>query len=112
MSLLEVFASWVEKQPQKVLYSYLNDNGAVVKSFTYSELNESSDRLAAHLRQNNLHYGDRVLLVYPPSLDFVVSFYACLKAGLIAVPVFPPDPSRLNKDLPMFSAIARYLELM
>lgn len=35
-----------------------------------------------------------VLLVYPPSLDFMVAFLACLKAGVIAVPVFPPHPVR------------------
>lgn len=31
-----------------------------------------------------------MLLVYPPSLDFLVAFLACLRAGLIAVPVYPP----------------------
>ncbi len=51
--------------------------------------------------------GDRVLLVYPPSLDFIISFIACLKAGLIAVPVFPPDPLRLNKDLSMFASLVQ-----
>ncbi len=34
--------------------------------------------------------GDRVLLVYPPSLDFIVAFIACLRASIVAVPVFPP----------------------
>lgn len=34
--------------------------------------------------------GEPVLLVYPPSLDFLVAFLACLRAGLIAVPVYPP----------------------
>jgi acyl-CoA synthetase (AMP-forming)/AMP-acid ligase II len=47
-----------------------------------------------------------VLLVYPPSLDFILAFIACLKAALIAVPVFPPDPRRLDKGLAMFDAIA------
>ena len=51
--------------------------------------------------------GDRVLLVYPPSLDFIVAFLACLRAGVIAVPVFPPHPGRLKKDLYMFSSIQR-----
>ena len=49
----------------------------------------------------------RVLLVYPPSLDFIVAFIGCLKAGLIAVPTFPPDPRRLTKDLKMFANIAK-----
>ena len=48
----------------------------------------------------------RVLLVYPPSLDFIIAFLGCLKAGLIAVPTFPPDPRQLNKDLKMFACVA------
>ena len=45
------------------------------------------------------------MLVYPPSLDFIVAFLACLKAGIIAVPAYPPDPRKLNKDLKMFATI-------
>lgn len=34
--------------------------------------------------------GDPIMLVYPPGLDFIVAFLACLRAGLLAVPVYPP----------------------
>ena len=56
----------------------------------------ASDNLAIALRRPKEMGGfgiperDRVLLVYPPSLDFLVAFIACLKANLVAVPVFPP----------------------
>ena len=50
--------------------------------------------------------GDPVLLVYPPGLDFIVAFVACLRAGVIAVPVYPPNPVRMKKDILMFSAVA------
>ena len=42
------------------------------------------------------------MLVFFPGLDFSVSLLACFKAELIAVPVFPPDPRRLKKDLHHF----------
>jgi acyl-CoA synthetase (AMP-forming)/AMP-acid ligase II/acyl carrier protein len=57
------------------------------------------------VKTEQLPRGSRVILVYPPSLDFIVAFLGCLKAGLIAVPVFPPDPSALHKDLTMFANI-------
>ncbi len=44
------------------------------------------------------------LLVYPPSIDFTIAFLACLKAGLVAVPVFPPNPARRD-TLHMFAKI-------
>jgi acyl-CoA synthetase (AMP-forming)/AMP-acid ligase II/acyl carrier protein len=44
------------------------------------------------------------LLVYPPSLDFTIAFLACLKAGVVAVPVFPPNPVRRD-TLHMFAKI-------
>ena len=43
-----------------------------------------------------------MLLVFFPGLDFTVSLLACFMAGVIAVPVFPPDPRRLKKDLHHF----------
>jgi acyl-CoA synthetase (AMP-forming)/AMP-acid ligase II len=48
----------------------------------------------------------RAVLVYPPSLDFIISFLACLKAGIVAVPVFPPNPLRRD-TLHMFSRIVQ-----
>ena len=57
------------------------------------ELEVVTDELADHLRSNpNIKAGDRILLVFFPGLLFSVSLLACFKAGLIAVPVFPPDP--------------------
>lgn len=32
--------------------------------------------------------------MYPPGLEFMTAFLACLYTGIIAVPVFPPNPSR------------------
>ena len=43
-------------------------------------------------------------MVYPPSIDFTIAFLACLKAGLVAVPVFPPNPARRD-TLHMFAKI-------
>lgn len=43
-------------------------------------------------------------MVYPPSIDFTIAFLACLKAGVVAVPVFPPNPARRD-TLHMFTKI-------
>ncbi|MGK7884105.1 MAG: fatty acyl-AMP ligase, partial [Crocosphaera sp.] len=33
-------------------------------------------------------------LLYPPGLDFIIAFFACLYAGVIAIPLYPPRPNR------------------
>ncbi|XP_059665191.1 uncharacterized protein LOC132311333 [Cornus florida] len=40
----------------------------------------------------DIKFGDRVLLVHVPGLDFVDAFFGCLRARVIPVPVLPPDP--------------------
>lgn len=43
--------------------------------------------------------GDRALLIYMPSIDFMVAFFACCISGIIAVPCFPPVNSIFSKKL-------------
>ena len=38
--------------------------------------------------------GDRALLLYPPGLAFIEAFLACLAAGIIAIPAYPPRANR------------------
>jgi acyl transferase domain-containing protein/acyl-CoA synthetase (AMP-forming)/AMP-acid ligase II/acyl carrier protein len=39
--------------------------------------------------------GETVLLLYPPGIEFLVGFMACLASGRVAVPVNPPRRNRL-----------------
>jgi acyl-CoA synthetase (AMP-forming)/AMP-acid ligase II len=57
------------------------------------------------LEDCKLKRGERALLVFFPGLQFMVSLIACFKAGIIAVPVFPPDPRKQKKDLHHFISI-------
>jgi acyl-CoA synthetase (AMP-forming)/AMP-acid ligase II len=105
-SLLDRLQCWALKYPNKTALSFLDDHGEICRELNYFDLARRSSLLAIHLlQQHHLKAGDRVLLVYPPSLDFIVAFLACLKAGIIAVPCYPPDPKKLNKDLKMFATI-------
>ena len=38
--------------------------------------------------------GGRALLLYPPGLEFIVAFFGCLYAGVVAVPAYLPRPNR------------------
>ncbi|CAM9541065.1 unnamed protein product, partial [Discosporangium mesarthrocarpum] len=111
-TLPEALAKWAERQPNKSLWTYLDDSGHETQDkVTYRELSDATQALAsALLRGGNgrppVSPGDRVLLVYPPSLHFMVAFVACLRAGIIAVPVYPPDPRKLGRDVQAFTKTA------
>lgn len=109
VGLLESLDFWAQRTPSKVALTFLDDAGAEIDALTYSQILQRSNSIAAHLLSESsklgLTKGSTCLLVYPPSLDFTVAYLACLRAGIIAVPCFPPDPKRLKKDLDMFCAI-------
>jgi amino acid adenylation domain-containing protein len=69
-------------------------NGATTDAaITYFQLDQRVRALAAHL-QRQFATGDRVLLLLDNDDNYVAGFLACLYAGLIAVPVFPPTSAR------------------
>ncbi len=60
--------------------------GAVI---TYREMSELTDRLAAGLVARGVAKGDRVAIFMPNSPQFVIAFYAILKAGGVVVATNP-----------------------
>src|SRR3954470_3444009 len=56
---------------------------------SFAALDAAATKLAGLLR-SRIQPGDRVLMFYPPGLDFVVAFFAALYAGAVAVPLVPP----------------------
>ena len=105
-TVLDKLTYWRNVQPDKNVWVFLDDKGAIADQYSYYQLELATSALAKHLlEKTRLRAGDRVLLVFFPGLDFTASLIACFKAGIIAVPVFPPDPRRLKKDLHHFISI-------
>lgn len=63
--------------------------GWVDRRWTYRELNELTDRLAAGLQAKGIVKGTRVGFMVPPSLEFFAMFFALFKAGAVPVLVDP-----------------------
>lgn len=57
------------------------------RTLTWSELDQQVDRLAGGLLARGLSAGDRVAILLPNSLEFALSYFALLRAGLVAVPL-------------------------
>ena len=66
-------------------------------AISYARLQDESERLAAHLQQRcGVRRGDRVLLYLQNSPQFVIGYYAILRADAVVVPV---NPMNLSEEL-------------
>ncbi len=86
-------------------FTFLDDGETDGPRMSFADLAHRARALAAVLQERGLA-GERVLLMYPPGLDFIVGFFGCLCARAVAVPVYPPDPTRLERSLPRLEAVA------
>jgi acyl-CoA synthetase (AMP-forming)/AMP-acid ligase II len=79
-----------QAQAKKTAYVFLQEGEEETESISYVQLAQSVDA-AAHVLGAHLAPGQRVLLALPDGIDFIIAFLACLRAGLVAVPVKPPQ---------------------
>jgi acyl-CoA synthetase (AMP-forming)/AMP-acid ligase II len=64
---------------------------------TYSQLNNQANNLATHLQKNGIRKGDRIALLLENSTEYIIAYYAILKAGAVASPLNPTlKPDGLN----------------
>ncbi|WP_414582083.1 AMP-binding protein [Scytonema sp. PCC 10023] len=88
-------------QPDQKAFTFLLDGETEEVSLTYQELDMQARAIASYLQSMDAR-GERALLIYQPSLDFIAAFFGCLYAGVIAVPAYPP---RQNQSLSRLQAI-------
>ena len=104
-TLLDVLRWRAEHQPDQTAYVFLRDGVTDDAVLTYGELDRRARSIAGIL-QGRFSSGERLLLVYPPGLEFVQAFWGALYAGLVAVPVPPPDAFRLKSSAARLQRIA------
>lgn len=102
-SLVEITQTHAQERPDKAAFIYLEDGEREAGTFTYKALDTRARAIGADLISKNLS-GERALLIYESGLDYIDSFFGCLYAGVISVPLHPPGK---NKSLSRISAIAK-----
>jgi amino acid adenylation domain-containing protein len=100
-SLAEVLQRRAAHHPDRMAYTFLDDGLSDQHCLTYGELDVKVKQLAAKL-QSTTAKGDRAVLLYASGIDYIIAFFACLYAGLIAVPAYPPSN---NRHMPRLRAI-------
>ena len=88
-----------------VAFRFIDGNGAERQQLTYAALYTASRRLGAGLRARTAP-GDRVAVLLPPGLGYVIAVFACLMARVVAVPSPPPRGRRDTGRVPRLLADA------
>lgn len=98
-NMLELVEDRASVLADKPLYTFLRDNLDEAGVMSFDGLRARAMSLAAELQQL-AQPGERVLLLFPAGLAYIEAFFACLYAGLVAVPAYaiqsPKDHDRLN----------------
>ena len=84
-TILGCLHHYARAQPQARAYTFVADGERDDKVLSYGELDERSTRLARRLI-GSANDNPPAILLYPSGLDFIIGFFACLKARVVAVP--------------------------
>src|SRR3989338_4580362 len=110
-TLLQVFLRRLQFNPLATFVSFIDEAGFETRNERRSTVEFANEIMTVAdwlLQQKGLEVGDRVGLVFLPSIEFLVAFWACMFVGVIPIPL--PPPLRLSIDLPGFVAIVSQVE--
>ncbi|MFI6377557.1 fatty acyl-AMP ligase [Streptomyces sp. NPDC050546] len=93
-TLPEYVWHWAETTPDRRAFTFVEHpaqhSRGVHRTLTWRRLDVRVRALAARLAER-AGPGDRVALLCPQGTEYVTAFLAALAAGLVAVPLYPPD---------------------
>ncbi|MBC7267333.1 MAG: fatty acyl-AMP ligase [Streptomyces sp.] len=107
-TLTDAVRTGVDRHPERAAFVYLHEDGPLMRpeEISYAELDRRARAVAVRLRHGSLGDPARpVLLLYPPTLDFVTAFLGCFYAGRTAIPA--PLPDEPGERLARVSGILR-----
>jgi malonyl-CoA/methylmalonyl-CoA synthetase len=86
MQLLDIFDLSLLGRASAEALEY-DDSAGAVRSLTFRDLEARSNRVAHLLAMRGLARGDRLALFLPNRVEFIDFFLACVKLGVILVPI-------------------------
>jgi thioester reductase-like protein len=99
--------AWANKHPDKLLFSFLSADGNETARYSYSMFMERTQVIGSHLqRAHGFVPETRLLLAYPPGLEMICAFFACVRAGIVPVPVSSPTSHNGRAMLQRMDSIA------
>jgi amino acid adenylation domain-containing protein len=104
-NFVELTCSRADEKPDRAAYVFLQDGENESGRLTFAQLDRRARAIAAKLQSMGMT-GERALLLYPPGLDYIVGFFGCLYAGVVAVPASPPARRQRSRLLAVINDAA------
>src|SRR5690242_20570095 len=99
-SIVEHVERWARVRSDKLAYRFLDfstERDGVARDLTWAQFSARNKAVAARLQQVTQE-GDRVAILCPQNLDYLVAFFGALYSGRIAVPLFDPaEPGHVGR---------------
>ena len=81
-TILHAIATHARERGDAGAYVELDDDGQERLALDFAQLHERVEATAAGIAAT-VAPGDRVLLLYPPGIDYAVGVLACMRAGAV-----------------------------
>ncbi len=88
-SIIDYVVENARERPYGIAFKYLIEGESDSKEINNIDLLEQSIVIAEFLK-GVTPAGSRIMLFFSSSVNYVLAFYGCLFAGMIAVPLYPP----------------------
>lgn len=102
-SIVDLLQWRVARQAEELAYCTVDGRGREGKGITWKKFDTKVAAVALYLKNKvKVVPGDRLILMYTHSEDFVYAVHACFCCGVVAIPMGPLDQNRLHEDAPAF----------
>jgi acyl-CoA synthetase (AMP-forming)/AMP-acid ligase II len=96
--MIDLLRDRAAAQPEDPAFTFLADGEEAMASVRWRALERRSRAIGAAVAKY-VDPGARVLVMFPPSIEFVPAFFGVLYAGGIAVPAYPPAGGRADRTI-------------
>ena len=105
-TLVDVMRWRAESTPNKLQYRFLVDGETQEETRTNFQIDQKVRSIAARIQQVSKK-GDRIMLLLPPSMQFIEAFFASLYAGCVAIPLYPHVRKKKDQILTRILNVAK-----